>query len=370
MPELLTYEEIWSGFLAIDEILLYLHYSIRLEIEHDGQADDVKIEILRGPQQEFESEITEHLAKHSEDYVLKRLKCPRCGELLWEPNLTACPRQVYRTELQPPRNEQCRAPLELVRHEFGDEFVREKAALALMGRGSFVGRKCLVGKRIAMRVLGKLWTPYDVDMHVCLGDLRDRVRAEMTDQVDGLNTRVSLRDPARLLGRRDLYPRGETLAARHSDYLETRDKLISCYHWLDGRTANHPTFIERDEQARGIRLSLPPVQLPANNNRVPDVPVWDSDRRELRFRGQVCKSYPKSPADNQTTILQSFQEAGWPSAIDDPLSPVPNTPSKQRLRETVRGLKNGLKHLTFRPNGNGTGIIWEAATPIRPPIQP
>ncbi len=353
MSDLLSYEEIWAGFLAIDEILLYLHHSMWLEREYDGQSGDTKIEILRGPQQEFEDEITEHLAHHSEDYVRKLLRCPRHGELSWEPNLDMCPTSVFRTDLQPPRYAPCGTALELVRHEFGTEFVREKARLALMRRGSFVGRKSLVGHRIAMRVLRQSWPPQDAELHLHRSDLRERLRAEMMDRVDRIDTGVSLRDPARLQGRRDLYPRGETVFEKYSDYRDTRDKLVSCYHWFDGQTVNHPEFIDAGEQARGIRVFVPPVQPPVRNDHVPSIPSWDSSRRELLFGGKTCKRY-RTRAVNQEKVLAAFEEEGWPSRIDDPVPPG-------RLKETVRQLNKHLQHIRFESDGTGVGVLWQRA---------
>lgn len=367
MTELLSYREIWSGFLAIDEILLYLHYCMWLEIEYPDEPENHQLEILRGPRQEFEAEITEHLKEHYEDYVHKRVICTRCNnELFWKADLTKCAKQVYQAGTQPPRWVECGAPFKIVRSDPGEQFVREKAELALMGSNSRIGQRSLVGARIADRINPGIWWPRDVDLRLPLLELRQHLRGEITDQVDGLNAKLTVRDPARFLGRRDLYPRGETIAAKHADYLETRDKLISCYHWLDGQTANHPEFVDRDEQARAIRVFKPPVFLINSETPSRETPLWDTEQRELRFHSKVCKAYRKTTAPNQISILEAFNKAGWPTRISS-LRDIDGDPLvDRRLGETIRGLKNRLKYVKFRGDGTGHGVIWEPASKIKP----
>src|SRR4051812_37896753 len=48
------------------------------------------------------------------------------------------------------------------------------------------------------------------------------------------------------------------------------------------------------------------------------LPRWDEGRRTL-FLGETCvKRYNHGPAANQIDIIAAFQNARWPSAIDDP----------------------------------------------------
>src|SRR5262249_19894178 len=55
-----------------------------------------------------------------------------------------------------------------------------------------------------------------------------------------------------------------------------------------------------------------------NHNGHLEVPVWDSDRRELRFHEILVKQF-KLPAPNQEMVLAAFEEEDWPPRIDDPL---------------------------------------------------
>jgi hypothetical protein len=90
-------------------------------------------------------------------------------------------------------------------------------------------------------------------------------------------------------------------------------------------------------------------------------PTWDADLRELRVGKLVIKRF-RQPAENQVTVLASFQELLWSRRIDDPLTGNSDCERKRRLRDTVFGLNRN--HLTpnvlvFEADGTGTGIIWK-----------
>jgi hypothetical protein len=92
-------------------------------------------------------------------------------------------------------------------------------------------------------------------------------------------------------------------------------------------------------------------------------PEWDSQRRELRYQGQVVKRY-RVPAQNQELILATFQELGWPEFIDDPLPPAAGQDSKERLQATIKSL-NRNQHgrlIRFHGNGNGQQVYWQDVT--------
>ena len=358
MPELLSCEEIWAGVLPIEHVVLTLDYAMWVENEYDGLGDDAQIEILEGTNKEYSAAITDYVAKHREELVCKWLKCPRCGEIGWPPDLETCPREVYKAELQPPRHEICGRPLEVVLYNDNERYLREQAGFALARAGAFVNTKIIIAGRVVMRALQKSWLP-DTEFRTRLADLRRHITDELSELNDRLTAGISLPDPVRLLRRRNLYPRGPSLADKYADYLCVRDKFINCYHWLDGQTANHPYFIERQEQSRGIRNFSQPVIPSFTDRRAADVPVWDSDRRELRFRGRVCKHYRKSPAPNQTSILDAFQTAAWKQRVDDVCDPDGEPLTHRRLLETIRALKKGLKHITFVAAGTGRSVVWE-----------
>jgi hypothetical protein len=87
---------------------------------------------------------------------------------------------------------------------------------------------------------------------------------------------------------------------------------------------------------------------------------------ELRFGGTVVRSV-RHGATNLITVLDVFQEDGWPDAIDDPLPG--NDP--QRRHETIRALNRGLAAIAFHGDGSNERICWRRQdhpdTTQRPP---
>lgn len=82
-------------------------------------------------------------------------------------------------------------------------------------------------------------------------------------------------------------------------------------------------------------------------------PSWNAERNELSFGGKVIKRY-RRPAENQTLILESFEEQGWPEQIDDPLE-------RGKLHDTMKGMRRTYqsKPITFERAGNGKAIRWK-----------
>jgi hypothetical protein len=87
-------------------------------------------------------------------------------------------------------------------------------------------------------------------------------------------------------------------------------------------------------------------------------PRWDEDRRTLYLGDQVVKKYNRASAPNQLDVIEAFQNAGWPAAVDDPFG---NT---RKLNQTLRNLNKALAPGTirFRQDGTGERVIWEYAT--------
>jgi len=94
-------------------------------------------------------------------------------------------------------------------------------------------------------------------------------------------------------------------------------------------------------------------------------PKWDRDRQKLSVENSIVKHF-KVPAPNQEVILAVFEEEGWPTSIDDPLSPHPVIDPKQRLHDTINSLNRNQKNrlIHFRGNGSGRGILWELLRPV------
>lgn len=89
-------------------------------------------------------------------------------------------------------------------------------------------------------------------------------------------------------------------------------------------------------------------------------PTWCNVNRELRVRDTLVKRF-RVPAPNQEAILNAFEEEGWPTHIDDPLTQSTTVPAKSRLHSAINCLnRNQKQHLIqFSGNGNGDGIRWQ-----------
>ena len=87
---------------------------------------------------------------------------------------------------------------------------------------------------------------------------------------------------------------------------------------------------------------------------------WDPASRRLQVDGQLVKCF-RWRAINQESILNAFQEEGWPRHIDDPLPPQPELDPKQRLSDTIKCLNRKQLNplIRFRGDGTGEGVIWE-----------
>ena len=118
-----------------------------------------------------------------------------------------------------------------------------------------------------------------------------------------------------------------------------------------------------DMQPRVVQPNRLPdehLRLVSGHSRGAGVPSWDGTQRILRVDGQVVKRF-KVPSPAQEAILGSFEEEGWPRAIDDPLPPQPEQDTKHRLRNTLERLNANQKNPLLRFGGDGSGerIIWQ-----------
>ncbi len=93
------------------------------------------------------------------------------------------------------------------------------------------------------------------------------------------------------------------------------------------------------------------------------IPVWDPQTREFSVGKQLLKRFTR-PAPILDIVLSSFQELDWPLRLDDPLPPVRDIVSAERLRDTVRRLNRCQNPHTvrFSSDGLGTGVRWSWGT--------
>lgn len=91
-----------------------------------------------------------------------------------------------------------------------------------------------------------------------------------------------------------------------------------------------------------------------------ETPSWDADRHELMIGNTIVKRF-RWPAANQESVLSAFEEEGWPSKIDDPLSPNSDSDPKRRLADTIKCLNRNqtTRLIRFRGDGTGEGVLWD-----------
>ena len=86
-------------------------------------------------------------------------------------------------------------------------------------------------------------------------------------------------------------------------------------------------------------------------------PRWLKEKRELWFEGQIVRRIRNaSRAKNVIAVLDAFEDSGWPTQIDDPVTSGGD--SSQR-RRTMESLNDGLKRIYFFCAGDGLSFGWE-----------
>ena len=152
-----------------------------------------------------------------------------------------------------------------------------------------------------------------------------------------------------------------------SSYVYPLDEAVTPYESLGNSeqwppTDDDRTLFRRNElrnQATGCRIFSRLIETAADKPDLPPaahaIPQWNTQRRELSFRGEIVKTY-RQPAKNQEAILDAFQLESWPERIDDPLLYAKDGDARQRLADAVFALnKNGT--IVFELDGKQR-IIW------------
>jgi len=93
----------------------------------------------------------------------------------------------------------------------------------------------------------------------------------------------------------------------------------------------------------------------------PETPYWDG--KCLWYGDSLVKQF-KKPARNQTFLLNSFEEVGWPDAIQNPFSALKSREDpEQTLKDTTKDLNKDLQGtgsiLRFGTEDNGQSVYWE-----------
>jgi hypothetical protein len=120
------------------------------------------------------------------------------------------------------------------------------------------------------------------------------------------------------------------------------------------------SFVSRLLNSKVDRSSKLALVFESTPSQVPPKPFWDGLRRQLRVTDHIVKHF-RWPAPNQERVLAAFQEDGWKSRIDDPLTPADGQQPKQRLHDTIKCLNRCQKVplIQFYGDGTGEGVIWQ-----------
>ena len=82
------------------------------------------------------------------------------------------------------------------------------------------------------------------------------------------------------------------------------------------------------------------------------VPTWNRESGRLELHGQLLRSVRVSVATNVSSVLDRFQEAGWPPFIPNPIESI----DPQHIYQVVQSLNDNLSVISFHAqDGN---ICW------------
>ena len=122
------------------------------------------------------------------------------------------------------------------------------------------------------------------------------------------------------------------------------------FDWLDTRT--------RAQLIKAFGEEEPPSVLPR----------WIKPKGEVLFRGVVVRRIARPlQAKKIVTILDTFEELGWPRQIDDPVTS--GGPHNAARRRVIESLNKGLTGIHFICVGDGERFGWEER-PVKPRKKP
>src|SRR6056297_3649553 len=100
--------------------------------------------------------------------------------------------------------------------------------------------------------------------------------------------------------------------------------------------------------------------LSGDDSNFRQVPHWDAVARRLTIGRVLIKQF-RQAAENQTLVLATFEEQGWPPVIENPLPDDGFVDRLTQLYETVNSLNRNRKSklLSFHTSGCGSSIRWE-----------
>ena len=113
---------------------------------------------------------------------------------------------------------------------------------------------------------------------------------------------------------------------------------------------------QNQSEIQGLTSELPQSAEPSVSGEKMqscDKPEWNSETRELSFRGQVHK-FARQIHKEVITLLDVFQEIDWREREDSPIKTA-------NLKERIRALNNAKLPLQFSKDGDQ--ITWRPTLP-------
>lgn len=311
----ISYDDIWTGFLNVEYLILELDFAMWLLIEHDDRPDTTPISLIKEPNEAHEAAIDAYVAEHRAELANRRLECPECGaRYSLQTRKTSCPHlrttwEVRKHGESSERTERrCGAQLKEVEDDFGDTHLRKYAGFALARPHTPEAMRHVVSTWLVQEKYEGRFSQKPEEETWPLSDVLGKLAERMGLQIDRVTFSLArLGDVSRLDGRRNLIPVGAALADKHADYTRTRDKLISCYQNLLAHTREHPEFAELEEEADRPRKFALPIRQPDQEagicknatkgqaaSRLPDKRSWtqpDLDNAIREYKAKRASSY-------------------------------------------------------------------------------
>lgn len=150
----------------------------------------------------------------------------------------------------------------------------------------------------------------------------------------------------------------------HLDLFSSSSEAINCWMNPEGVVPVGGLFDHSPVELPGVDSATEPEVID------PRMPRWDGWTLSL---GEQPARVFRHEAGNQKKILWAFENAGWPSVVEDPFTlrkveaqekgkvalNAVLEPLKTSRREAVKELNDGQKLLSFECTGDGYGVSWK-----------
>lgn len=148
------------------------------------------------------------------------------------------------------------------------------------------------------------------------------------------------------------------IALPNLKYREFQNEAVHCF---TDRTCFVITKLGQQQVQKMVQASNPHYVdsngCPVDERR-PLKPNWIRKNRQLTLGKSLVKEF-KYPAHIQFTVLDRFEQLGWPPRIINPLPKDDNICPKKRLHDAIKCLNKRKENdlVQFRGDGTGHGVL-------------